>query len=184
MSLKIVRVNSLPGTLEPETIYLTAMGPSEVRVTVVGNTAQDVRSTVTRSEIAGDINASGAVFINSAVAQSKTYTDETVANAIAGLDSSAAPYYVDTVAERNALALDSNAFVVVGDATGDATVASGSALYFYNASTTSFMKLAEYESMDISIPNKAIIENLSEVDGELAYKGEKVGTVMSGVHEW
>ena len=129
MSLKIVRVNSLPGTLEPETIYLTAMGPSEVRVTVVGNTAQDVRSTVTRSEIAGDINASGAVFINSAVAQSKTYTDETVANAIAGLDSSAAPYYVDTVAERNALALalDSNAFVVVGDATGDATVASGSA---------------------------------------------------------
>lgn len=184
MSLKIVRVNSLPGTLKPNTIYLTAMGPSEVRVTVVGNTAQDVRSTVTRSEVGGDINASGAVFINSAVTQSKTYTDDAIASAIAGLDPSSAPFYVNTVAERNALTLETNAFVVVGDATGDATVASGSALYFYNSSTTSFMKLAEYESMDLVIPNKNIIENLSEIDGELTYKGEKVGTVMSGVHDW
>ena len=56
---------------------------------------------------------------------------------------------VANIAERNALTLTKNTQVLVLNATGDSTVASGAATYLYRASTTSWIKLSEAESMDL-----------------------------------
>lgn len=57
------------------------------------------------------------------------------------------------IAARDALASTAthNLMVVVIDASGDPTVNSGSALYAYDYASTTWFKLAEYESMDIVI---------------------------------
>ena len=54
---------------------------------------------------------------------------------------------------RDALASTAthNLMVVVIDASGDPTVDSGSALYAYDLASTTWFKLAEYESMDIVV---------------------------------
>src|SRR5690606_1117490 len=58
---------------------------------------------------------------------------------------------VADIAARNALiaTLVANAMILVVDATGDATVGAGSALYAYAADTETIYKIAEYESMDV-----------------------------------
>lgn len=58
---------------------------------------------------------------------------------------------VNNITDRNNLTLSSNTLVYVIDATGDTTVNSGAALYIYRHSTTSFHKIAEYESVDLNI---------------------------------
>ena len=70
------------------------------------------------------------------------------------------------------------------DASADATVDVGAALYFYNTADQSFLKIAEYESLDFVLPNRAILEALSVMDGKLAYNGALVGTVQAGTNEW
>lgn len=56
---------------------------------------------------------------------------------------------VANIAARNALSLTKNTQVLVLDATGDPTVASGAATYLYRFSTTSWIKLSEAESLDL-----------------------------------
>ncbi|BAF36131.1 hypothetical protein [Microcystis phage LMM01] len=56
---------------------------------------------------------------------------------------------VANIAARNALSLTKNTQVLVLDATGDPTVASGAATYLYQVSTTSWIKLNEAESIDL-----------------------------------
>lgn len=102
---------------------------------------------------------------------------------------------------RDALAANAthNLMVVVIDASGDPTVDSGSALYAYDLASTTWFKLAEYESMDVVIDwnyiqngpsstaaqidtavsqahshsNKAVLDKLSEsAGGDLLYDGE------------
>lgn len=58
---------------------------------------------------------------------------------------------VGTIAQRNALTLTVNTMVLVTDATGDPTVTSGAALYAYSKANNTFTKIAEYESMDVTI---------------------------------
>lgn len=58
---------------------------------------------------------------------------------------------VNNITDRDNLTLSSNTLVYVIDATGDVTVSSGAALYIYRHLTTSFHKIAEYESIDLSI---------------------------------
>jgi hypothetical protein len=55
------------------------------------------------------------------------------------------------IAARNALATGAqrNFMVLVTDATGDATVSSGAALYVWKEVGATWTKLAEYESMDV-----------------------------------
>ena len=57
---------------------------------------------------------------------------------------------VDDIAARDALVLDANALVLVLNATGDPTVASGAATYAYRHSDSSWTKISEAESMDIN----------------------------------
>lgn len=56
---------------------------------------------------------------------------------------------VADIAARNALSPTKNTQVLVLDATGDSTVASGAATYLYRFSTTSWIKLSEAESLDL-----------------------------------
>ena len=90
------------------------------------------------------------------------------------------------IAARDALAptLTKNSFVLVSDASADATVDVGAVLYFYNTADQSFLKIAEYESLDFVLPNRAILKALSVMDGKLAYNGTLVGTVQAGTNEW
>lgn len=129
-----------------------------------------------------------------ALASSKTYTDNAitaeatrsniyannaVATGIAALDLSATVQYADNIAGRDVIAADltKSSLIFVVDATGDATVTVGSALYFYDVPNATFAKVAEYESLDLIIPNKTILEGFSVVQSRLAYNGALVSTV-------
>lgn len=108
---------------------------------------------------------------------------------------------VGTIAQRDALTLTANAMVLVTDATGDPTVGTGAALYAYSKANNSFTKVAEYESMDVTLQwsniqgrpnstpasidlavqnshthsNKAQLDKVSEdASGEISYNGSTV----------
>lgn len=105
------------------------------------------------------------------------------------------------ITARNALAGTRNLLVMVLDATGDATVASGAALYVYREATATWIKVSEYESMDVTLAwasisgkptsavaliddavtkrhdhtNKAYLDKIGESGGALTYDGSPVG---------
>src|SRR5690606_1620244 len=77
-----------------------------------------------------------------------------ISEALAGLPSAGAPgLFVADIAARAALepTLDQAVFVLVQDASADPTVTSGAALYAWNPATTTWLKVAEYESMDVTL---------------------------------
>lgn len=55
------------------------------------------------------------------------------------------------IAARDLLTLTTNTTVYVVDASGDATVNSGGAFYFWDNAGTQWYKLAEFESMDVTL---------------------------------
>ncbi len=127
-------------------------------------------------------------YTDSAIATATTdinaTTDTKVATAIAALDQSNVAVYAANIAARDALVLTKTSFVMVADATGDATVNSGAALYFYNKVGSTYTKIAEYESMDLTIPNLNILADFSDIGGLLGYKGTLVATVQHTGSEW
>lgn len=58
-------------------------------------------------------------------------------------------YTVANIAARDALVLTRNSMVLVSDATGDNTVQSGAALYVYNKTANTYIKVSEFESLDL-----------------------------------
>lgn len=58
---------------------------------------------------------------------------------------------VADITARDALSLSANALVLVLDASDDSTVDSGAATYAYRHSDTSFNKIAEHESQDVTL---------------------------------
>lgn len=178
--LKISRVLTLPNTPEANTIYLVGKSSTELQLVVVGSSATDIRATILRSDV-----------------------QSMIATAIAGLDQSNSALYAADIPARDALVLTKNSFVFVADATGDVTVKSGSAMYFGHvvSGSTTWTKVAEYESMDIDIdgkitagvtagiasafPNKADLDKIShDGNGNMTYNGQAVGTVQAGTTEW
>ena len=121
---------------------------------------------------------------NAAKAAAATYTDSAVSSAIGNFDQSNSAVYAANIAARDALTLTKNSFVLVADASADEWVEVGAALYFYNVSDDSFMRIAEYESLDLVIPNQDILENLSALEGVLSYMGNPIGTVVAGETQW
>lgn len=158
--IQIARVSALPGTLAANTIYLVADGATGLQVVVTGATAEVVKSTLTTAQIQSMISSSIAS------------------------DAGAIPQYVADIAARDALTLTKNSMVLVGDATGDETVGAGAALYFYDQAADNFIKVAEYESMDLVIPNMDILSDLSDIGGKLGYKGALVSNVEHTASEW
>lgn len=81
------------------------------------------------------------------------------------------------IAARDALAsgLERNVLVLVLDATGDATVTSGSALYAYNRAAGTFAKVAEYESMDVVV-------QWSSIQGRPSSTAAQIDSTVSQSH--
>ena len=186
MALTIQRVNALPETLAAETIYLVKTG-NELTLTVTGNDGAVVATTVSKA----DVNTA-------------------ISTAIGDLEMSNSVEFAASIAARDAMDLTKSAFVYVADATGDATVTAGAAMYLYDLANTTWHKVTEYESLDLTLswdnidgkPNRSVAEiedavdashihenmdvllQLSESGGKLQYNGEDVGGVISNGNEW
>jgi len=121
---KLTAVPSLP--CDPNAVFFVAPTgkPNYIEVYVSNNNGTALRRLLTDTDIQGLIDTS-----------------------IAGI--SGEMPIVANIAARDALTLTKNTQVLVLDATGDSTVASGAATYLYRVSTTSWIKLSEAESMDL-----------------------------------
>ena len=184
-SLKIEKVNSLPGTLAASTLYLVKSADSNlVDMYISTNDGASARHIISKADIGSMITTAVAGFS----------TVQVVAD----------------IAARNALAPTVNMQALVLDATGDATVASGAATYVYDLANTTWVKISEAESMDVvlqwsnvqnkptsavadiddavtkrhSHTNKTQLDLIGEsVDGLLTYNSAVVGATASVV-EW
>lgn len=158
--LTVSKVSALPGTLAANTMYLVPDGANGLQLTVTNSDGTAAKSTKTNSDIQSMINTA---IIN---------------------ETSSIPVYAADITARDALTLTKNGFVLVADATADNTVTAGAALYFYDATGEAFIKVSEFESMDVTIPNAQILTDLSDVGGALYYKGSAIATVHNVTNEW
>jgi len=127
-TIKFAKVATLPVTLAPSTLYMVAPAGSsidELQIYVSSNDGASARHIPTHSEISSMINTA----VNS-------YSSAVV---------------VADIAARNALVPSVVTIALALDATADLTVASGAATYVYNPVTTSWTKIAEYESLDVTL---------------------------------
>jgi hypothetical protein len=126
-TFRIFRETALPGTLQPYAMYVVAPAskPNYVEIYVTNSTGSAARRILTDTDIQGMIDAS-----------------------ISGLGGGGGLSVVANIAERNALNPTSNLLVLVLDATGDNTVASGAATYVYRLASTSWIKISEAESLE------------------------------------
>ena len=124
-TFKAFRETALPGTLQPYAIYFVAppSKPDYVEIYVSDSTGSAAKRVLTDTDVQGLINAS--------------------IGGITGLQ------VVADIPARNALNPTTNQIVLVLNATGDTTVSSGAATYVYQASTTSWSKISEAESLDL-----------------------------------
>lgn len=178
MQVKFYKVASLPEPMEPNAFYYVENGTyTESYLT---NNAGVAKSVGNSSMINALVSEALAVWSGNAAALS----------------------IVPDIAARDALIVNAtaNMMILVVDASGDATVDSGSALYAYDFTAQVTYKLAEYESMDVVLQwnsiegrptssvtqidsavalshshnNKAVIDKLTEVDGRLRYDGKSI----------
>lgn len=173
--IKIRKVVTLPGTYEPSTMYMVqGADASLMELYVSSNDGASIKHLINKSDIQAMISTAMASY-----------------NA---LD------VVADIAARDALAPTVVRTVLVLDATDDTTVTSGGATYVYNPATTTWYKIAEFESMDVVLQwesiqgrptaspaqidtavaqshthsNKAVLDGLSIVDGELYSAGAPI----------
>lgn len=183
MKVNFNAVLTLPGILEPNSFYYVQNGSfAEGYLTDAAGTAKAVGN---------------STMINSLVGQYLIEWEKT---------SNEMPILA-TIAERDdyTASLEKNSFILVIDASADPTVGAGSALYAFDFEAQATYKVAEYESMDVvlkwsalegrpdstpaqidssvskshSHTNKAVIDGLSDEDGELKYKGEPISTAWA-----
>lgn len=148
----IYRETALPSELQPNSIYLIAPTTTTkyVEVYVTGLTKEVVRRTIKESDV--------QLMIDASITNSGGNNLIIVAN----------------ITERDALTLTDNTFCYVQDATGDVTVASGAALYLWDKTAQQWLKVAEYESMDVvldwnKIQNKPT-SSVAEIDDAVSKK--------------
>lgn len=118
---------------------------------------------------------------------------------------------VADITARDALNPTKNTAALVLNATGDVTVAAGSAMYVWVQSNTAWTKVSEFESLDLtlnwaSIANKptSSVANIDDAvtkrhthantaaldlltadgNGQLMYNGANIGLVLSGTVDW
>lgn len=150
--LNIERVNALPETLKPNTMYVvkaTEAGLAEMYFSNSDGT--EARHLLNKSEVQSMINASIANFTNIQV--------------------------VADIAARNALVTSDpnrNLLVLVLDATGDATVSRGAALYVFVDTNNTWAKVSEFESLDVVLEWSAIqgrpTSSVADIDDAVARK--------------
>lgn len=126
--LNIQRVNTLPGVLAASTMYIVkGANATAAEIYFTNSDASETRHTLTAAEVTTMISSTLSSFNNIQV--------------------------VADIAARDVLtaAADRNVMVLVLDASDDATVTSGAALYVYDEGTTTTTKVSEYESMDVTL---------------------------------
>lgn len=138
----IYKENALPAELSANSFYCipSAGQPDFMEIYVTNSTGTAAKRVPTHSDISGMI----------ASALSGFTTIEVVAD----------------IAARNAVGPNKPIFVLVLDATADTTVDHGSASYVYNSATEEWVKVAEYESLDVVLswdsiqgrPNSAVVD--------------------------
>ena len=182
-TFRVYKETALPGTLQANSVYFIASASHpdllEVFVTnAAGSTP--VRHVLNRAEVQAMIDAS--------IASANELT------------------IVADIAARNALAPARAQYVYVVNATGDATVASGGATYLFNPTGSTWIKVSEAESLDVTVTwasitgkptsSAALIDaavaaththaNKTQLDligqnagGEMTYNGTQVKTTWS-----
>lgn len=147
---KVFKETALPGSLQAHSVYLVAPaahpGFLEIYVTDAAGTA--TRRTHKVEDIQALIDAS-----------------------LAGLNGTE---IVDDIAARDALTPANGDTVLVIDATGDGTVASGAATYVYRATGATWVKISEAESLDITLSWSDIVgkpsASTADIDDAVAKK--------------
>lgn len=132
--LKFYAVASLPAPLEADAFYFIQNGDyAESYVTTSNGTAKMIGNSVMINQL-----------ISAALANWSGAANQVLIAA--------------DIAARDALAVDTevNLMVMVVDASADPTVDGGSALYAYDLASTTWYKVAEYESMDVVVAWDAI----------------------------
>lgn len=121
--IKFVKATTLPGTLDPDSFYFIENG--------------------TYAES----------YLTDSTGAARSIGNSAMINTLAGAVVSAANNMrvVADIAARNALNPTSVTMALVLDATGDATVSSGAATYVWNEGPDAWVKIAEYESMDVVV---------------------------------
>jgi hypothetical protein len=146
---KIWKETALPGSLEAHSIYLIAPAakPDYVEVYVTGAAGTTVKRVIGQDDVQALIDAS-------------------ISGLGAGIE------IVADIAARNALSPTANIQVLVLDASADATVTSGAATYVYNAGTSAWVKIAEHESMDVTLNWAGIVgrptSSVADIDDAVA----------------
>lgn len=127
--LKFRKVTALPSVYEGSTMYMVAdsVNASLFEMYLSSSDGLSVRHLLNKSEI-------------------QTMISTSVAGSIAGMGTMSV---VSNIAARDALAPATTSMALVLDATADTSVAVGAATYVYDAATTTWIKVAEYESMDV-----------------------------------
>lgn len=151
--IRFHKVTTLPGTLEANSFYYVENGSF-------------AESYLTNN--AGVAKALGNTAMINSLIQAALNDYVSNANAIE---------IVTDIAARDALitSLDHNAMILVIDASADSTVDAGSALYAYSFDLDEIYKVAEYESMDVTI-------QWSSIQGKPASSAAAIDNSVSMAH--
>jgi len=184
MQIKFFQVNALPGTLQPNSLYFVLNG---------GYTETYLTSSTGTAKAVGN-----SAMINALIAAQVAAFSTLV--------------HVATIAARNTAAssASNNTLYLVTDATGDATVKAGAALYFFDKAAGTQTKVAEYESMDVVVQwstiqggpsstpaaidsavgashthnNMAVLNGLTDSNGKLLYGNSPVNQPDWATTDW
>ncbi len=126
--IKIHKTTTLPGTLEGHSVYLVAPAakPDYVEMYVTSADGSTARRIINSDDIQAMIDA-----------------------AVAGVTGMVE--IVADIAARDALTPTNGKYVLVLDASADSTVNIGAASYVWRSATSEWIKLTEYESLDLAI---------------------------------
>ena len=142
VQMKVHKVNALPGTMEASTLYLVKSAEAGLLDLYVSSSdGLEARHIVSKTEIQS--------MVNSAVAGTSNI------------------FVVADIAARDALAPTVITQAIVVDATGDATVQLGSATYVYDTVGAAWRKIAEHESMDLTLKWSGIVGRPTSTPAEI-----------------
>lgn len=152
VQFQVFKETVLPGVLVPHSIYFVApaISPAHVEIYVTNAAGTVARRVIDAADVQSMINTT-----------------------IAGANEL---IIVTNIAAREALLpLTVSKFVYAIDATDDVTVDSGGATYLYNATTTSWIKVSESESMDVVL-------NWANIIGKPTSSAAAIDDAVAKVH--
>jgi len=143
---QVHKVTAVPGTFNANDIFFVAPSGGtaiEMEMYVADSLGNNLRRLPTTDDINGLIDAALAA------------------------QTSAGTEIADTILDRDGLTPTNGMQVVVLDASADPTVDSSGATYIWRASTTAWIKLSEFESMDLAITWAAITDGPSSTPAQI-----------------